>query len=1079
MKKVTAVLAFLCALGSIAMFPNVPTENIAPYSIVASAATVTAVEPGVNASQYSNPYLDDKVSTYKFTAMKLRTTANKEKDATVAAAGDNLQAALDELKKTGTELALYQVDISQVNEEGKSVIVQTEYHAALVSAPDTQLDVVMSNFTRPAEMDAYAKALGVTIEGKGVTMIADGAFSKSYLKTIDLSGAVYIGNKAFQSASYITEITIPSTVRYVGNSVFDGSGLKTLDVKNEMVNIPANFCSNTNLTNLTFAHPKFIRTIGASAFKSTPLDETLFENWGAATGYEELTVSDSVYEGCESITKITIPDNVRGLGKSVFKGCIKATSLTFGKNTLYADQYCFSGCTALSDVKFNTVLEALGGGAFENCTSLKTIKAMPNTMQDWVVISGNTGYGLGDGIFAGCTSLESVEFPKTPKVTKIPERTFKDCTSLRDVYNHDYIVEVEKEAFLDCASLLEAVYPKVNRIGVSAFKGCSSMVTFEVDYCKSYYNDKNVLTAGVGSNALEGCSSLTSITLLADAYGETANTNSDKTGSDGYVFKGCTSAKTIKIDGSWMEKMPNGIFSGCTALESVDADVSRVNVVGKNAFNACSSLVKMPFSSVRIVEEGAFANCTSLESISTSGKAISAEDYGTKCFLNCSKLIIDIDGEISTIGANAFQNSGVTKVNLNGMTGGTVVIGASAFANCQNLTSVSISSANVKEFKVGNTVFSDCPILETVKFEGPILTQGMFKNCETLSEVQTNATTIQANAFEGCINLKKITDLSTNTTLIANDIATSAFKNCANLEVAPANKDTVYSGTQQYAGCVSIKSIETSVLTQGMFTDCTSLSDVKLVGITDIPASCFTNCTALSSLDLSKMITIGSKAFMGTGLTSVKIENAQKVDANAFQNCTALKEVNVTSTTIGANAFDGCTFLEKATLYVETVGKSAFNNCASLREVNFQTGATHSLTSIGASAFNNCGVLYNVIIPGSPKLDSKSLGFNGSKVNSDFVLVGEPGSTVEEYAVKNKITFCDVAEFDPSSHPTESNIPGDVDGNSVISVVDLMKMDNWLHNIPTSGIYAANMDINGDKVVNVIDLALLKRMLKK
>ncbi|MEE5991816.1 MAG: leucine-rich repeat protein [Oscillospiraceae bacterium] len=1077
MKKVTAVLAFLCALGSIAMFPNVPTENIAPYSIVANAATVTAVEPGVNASQYSNPYLDDKVSTYS-TPADIVKTGLSSKDEKVKTAAENLQAALkDYATKTGITLGMYKVNISQVNEEGKSVIVQTEYHAALVSVPDTQLDVVMSNFTRPAEMDAYAEALGVTIEGKGVTMIADGAFSKSYLKTIDLSGVVYIGKSAFSSASYITEITIPSTVRYVGDSVFDGSGLKTLDVQNEMVNIPAKFCSNTNLTNLTFAHPKLIRTIGASAFASTPVDETLFENWGAATGYEELTVGDSAYEGCESITKITIPDNIRGLGKSVFKGCIKATSLTFGKNTLYADQQCFSGCTALSDVKFNAVLEALGGGAFEKCTSLKTIKAMPNTMRDWVTISGNTGYGLGDGIFAGCTSLESVEFPKTPMVTKIPERTFSGCIALRDVYNHDYIVEIGDSAFSDCTSLLEAVYPKVNRIGVAAFKNCSSMVTFEVDYCKSYYNDKNVLTAGVGSNALEGCSSLTSITLLADAYGETANTNSEKTGNNGYVFKDCTAAKTIKIDGSWMEKMPNGIFSGCTALEAVDADVSRVNVVGKNAFNACSSLVKMPFSSVRIVEEGAFANCTSLESISTSGKAISAEDYGAKCFQNCSKLIIEVDGEISTIGISAFQNSGVTKVNLNGMTGGTVVIGASAFANCQNLASASISSANVKEFKVGNAVFSDCPILETVKFEGPILTQNMFKNCVELLEVQTNATTIQSNAFDGCTNLKKITDLATNTTLIANDIAASAFKNCAILEAAPANKDTVYSGTQQYAGCASIKSIETSVLTQGMFTDCTSLSDVKLVGVTDIPASCFTNCATLSSLDLSKMITIGAKAFMGTGLTSVTIENAQKVDTSAFQGCTALKEINVTSTSIGANAFDGCTFLEKATLYVDTVGKSAFNNCASLSEVNFQTGDSHTLTSIGASAFNNCGILYNLIVPGSPKLDSKAVGFNGAKLNSDFVLVGTPGSTVEEYAVKNKITFADIATFDPNS--TVSNIRGDVDGNSVISVADLVKMNRWLHKVPTGGVYASNMDMNGDKVVNVIDLALLKQMLSK
>ena len=265
-----------------------------------------------------------------------------------------------------------------------------------------------------------------------VTLLADSSFKSSYLKNIDLTGIEYIGKGAFQSCTYITEITIPDSVKFVGESAFASSGLKTLTVNNDMPVIPASLCASTNLTAIKFAHPDYIRTIGASAFKATPLETPIFQTWGEAKGYEPLDINDSAFESCTSIKSVKFSDNISIVGKSVFKGCTSMKDLTFGANTLGADQSCFEGCVSLTDITFNSKLQALGGSAFAKCTSLQEVKGMPATIQNWSPYKSTTGWGFGSSMFSGCTALKTVEYPKS--VTVIPEATFSGCTALTSVY---------------------------------------------------------------------------------------------------------------------------------------------------------------------------------------------------------------------------------------------------------------------------------------------------------------------------------------------------------------------------------------------------------------------------------------------------------------------------------------------------------------------------------------------------------------------------------------------------------------------------------------------------------------------
>ena len=1092
MKKIAAaVTAVLCVMGCMAFAPAINNNSALDTSITASAASSTKVTvlPGVNAGKYSYEFADTQIYTHSASVVKPDVKSKDEavKEAAVilggadgsgyAAKTSGSGGVLEKFYKSdGYKLNLYCVTVKSPTEKDP---VLKEYRVGLDGVKDTVMDLKVQDIKVPEEVKTYfAKAFpnDTLVDPDHVTLIADNAFGKGYLKSIDLTGIQYIGKSAFANAEFITEITIPSSVHFVGDAAFQNSGLKTLTVNNDMPAIPASLCSGTKLTTIKFAHPEFIRVIGASAFSATPIGEPLFNSWGEAKGYETLIVNDSAYAGCESISKVIMPDNLFLLRKSVFSGCVKLSEVKFGKNTIGADAKCFEGCTALDTVTFNNCLEALGGAAFSNCTALKRVEGLPETLIDWVTENenGTSGWGFANNMFAGDTSLEYVALPKS--ISVLPEGTFNKCTALTTVVNQGNIVKIGKNAYADCTSLLEAEYPKLvevedsafsgctsllaakypnlTKIGKSAFLNCSKMGTFEVGHCTA-----------VGDYALQGCTGMESITLMSDEYGKG-------------VFKGCANATKIKVNAAALERVVDELFMECSKLKEVDADLSKSTIIGNSAFAKCTELEKAKFSSVRIIEKSAFADCTSLVSITDGDNPIAAEDYGASCFQNCTSLAVTVDGSISTIGANAFQNSGIKKVDLEGMSGGTVVIGANAFAKCPNLTTARISSAKVDQFSIGSGIFTGAEQLQSAVFDGPIITSSMFKDCTNLKYVDTNATTIKDNAFANCTMLEGIFTIDHGSNMIVKDMGTSAFSGCTSLKNAPSDENTVFSGNQQYANCESLKSVKTAVLTAGMFSGCKGLETVEVSGVTIIPSSCFANCESLKSYDLSNAIEIGEKAFTGSGIESVKCDSAQSIKTSAFQNCADLKSIDVAASTIGASAFANCEFLENAVICTDKVDKGAFTGCASLKSVKFENSGAHTLDTIGDSAFSNCSVLYEVVVPGSPKIGSKALGFNGNKVNADFVLVGDPGSSVEEYATKNKVAFTAVGSFDQAARDKMRHTVGDVDGNSVISVLDAVKMQKWVLGKKTPGIYPDNMDMNADGVVDVFDLALLKKKLR-
>ena len=108
------------------------------------------------------------------------------------------------------------------------------------------------------------------------------------------------------------------------------------------------------------------------------------------------TVEDKAFNGCYSLTTITLLDTVKKYGDKAFQNCSALDTFNLDGIEEVGD-YCFAGCN-IAYLSTPSSLSHVGKAAFAQCSSLKT-----------VFISSNLRT-LSKQMFQDCISLESVEF---------------------------------------------------------------------------------------------------------------------------------------------------------------------------------------------------------------------------------------------------------------------------------------------------------------------------------------------------------------------------------------------------------------------------------------------------------------------------------------------------------------------------------------------------------------------------------------------------------------------------------------------------------------------------------------------
>lgn len=84
--------------------------------------------------------------------------------------------------------------------------------------------------------------------------------------------------------------------------------------------------------------------------------------------YNNLSVTEVDFVGCDSLTSIVIGDCVERIGS--FEACFNLISVTIGDRIREIPEYAFLDCSKLSTITFGDGVEKIGENAFSNCSRL-------------------------------------------------------------------------------------------------------------------------------------------------------------------------------------------------------------------------------------------------------------------------------------------------------------------------------------------------------------------------------------------------------------------------------------------------------------------------------------------------------------------------------------------------------------------------------------------------------------------------------------------------------------------------------------------------------------------------------------
>ncbi|MDE6158915.1 MAG: leucine-rich repeat domain-containing protein, partial [Bacteroidaceae bacterium] len=284
-------------------------------------------------------------------------------------------------------------------------------------------------------------------------------------------GVEQIAQYSFNRCLSLTDITLPSTLRYWNEPTFDN-------------------CSNLRRITVSEQNEVFDSRDDCNAIIETGKNTLIFGCMGTRIPASVEVIGFGAFERhSQYMERIIVPEGVKRI-----------------------ESYAFSQCINLKEISLPASLESMGQIIFEDCMSLESVTIPRNVSE----IQGNDG-GTCRNLFSGCYNLKEVRVDKR-------NRTFDsrdDCNAIirskTDVLvagcGTSFIPEGIKAigglAFYGSSLPAIRIPKSVRKIGSGAFLNCRSLSAISVAPGNPVYDSKddcNAIIETASARLVQGCS---------------------------------------------------------------------------------------------------------------------------------------------------------------------------------------------------------------------------------------------------------------------------------------------------------------------------------------------------------------------------------------------------------------------------------------------------------------------------------------------------------------------------------------------------------------------------------------------
>lgn len=393
------------------------------------------------------------------------------------------------------------------------------------------------------------------------------------------AGPIYYEYKGEMPAN--TSITVSSGIKGIaGGAFYQCSNLVAVSLPNTLQSIGRDaFYACTGLTSITI--PSSVVSLSGGAFRQCGM------------------LSSVQYNAQNCITRNSGPSY------RVFEGCYSLSTLTIGNNVQTIPDYLFYGCTGLSGtLSLPSSLKYIGWEAFYNCSGFTGSLTIPQQMDS-----------IGMSAFNGCTGITSLNYNATNMHNSLYSGgIFSQCSSITSLTIGNNVVSLPDMIFASCSNIVGSVTipNSVTSIGNGAFANCSGIGT---------------ITIGTSVATMYG----TPFASMSNLH--TVNYNATNCQTE---YSGCftgSSIQTFNI-GNNVQSIPDGLVVSCPNLHSISFPNSIISL-GDYAFYGCDLLgtltIPQSLNSIGSMALGAIYNLTDIVML-----ASNPPSCGTNAFIGTS-----------------------------------------------------------------------------------------------------------------------------------------------------------------------------------------------------------------------------------------------------------------------------------------------------------------------------------------------------------------------------------------------------------------------------------------------------------